>query len=105
MVDPDVPNAQAGALRMNYLHWYVSGNSPSCIKNQDPNTVAIYQPPTPLSTTQHRYTFLVYREPPNYVPDTVTPQARLGFDLNAYTQAAGLVLVGGNFFLEAVTNT
>lgn len=105
MVDPDVPNAQAGDLRMNYLHWYVSGNSPSCILNQSPKTVALYQSPSPLSTTQHRYTFLVYREPAGYVPDEITPQVRLGFDLNAYTQAAGLVLVGGNFFREAITNT
>jgi phosphatidylethanolamine-binding protein len=104
MVDPDVPNPQS-PVRQNYLHWYVSGNRPSCINNQSPNTVAPYQPPSPGSTQQHRYTFLVYREPPNYVPDTTTPQTRAGFDVNAYAQAGGLVLVGGNFFLEAITNT
>ena len=67
-------------------------------------TVALYESPTPASPQQHRYTFLVYREPKGYQPDLVTPQVRAGFDLNAYTSKAGLVLVGGNFFREAITN-
>lgn len=104
MIDPDVPNAQS-PITVNYLHWYVAGNSPSCIQPQSPQTVTDYESPTPISTTQHRYTFLVYREPPGYVPDTITAQIRPGFDINAYAAKAGLVLVGGNFFREAITNT
>ena len=78
---------------------------PSCIgtfKNSD--TVTIYEPPTPASTTQHRYTFLVYREPAGYTPNVVTAQVRPGFNVNTYAAAGGLTLVGGNFFNEAITN-
>ena len=106
MIDPDVPNPDAGAARMTYLHWYVSGNKASCVVNQNTReTVTSYQSPSPGSTQQHRYTFLAYREPPGYQPEPLTTQDRPGFDVNAYAANGGLVLVGGNFFLEAITNT
>lgn len=103
MIDPDVPNPQS-PVRKTYLHWYVSGNSPSCLPNSGADTVTAYESPSPGSTQEHRYTFLVYREPKGYTPDTVTAQTRPGFDVNAYAKKAGLVLVGGNFLREAVTN-
>jgi phosphatidylethanolamine-binding protein (PEBP) family uncharacterized protein len=78
---------------------------PSCITNQQIVTDTIYEAPSPASTQQHRYTFLVYRQPPEYVPNDVTLNVRPGFNLNAYTASKSLVLVGGNFFREAITNT
>lgn len=104
LVDPDVPNPDS-PLRMTYLHWQVSGAKSICARSQSPTTVALYQALTPLSTQQHRYTFLVYREPAGYKPDVVTPQVRAGFDVNAYASKGGLTLVGGNFLREAITNT
>lgn len=77
---------------------------PSCITNQKQKTDTIYEPLTPLSTQQHRYTFLVYRQPPGYTPDLVKLQVRTGFDINAYAAEKGLTLVGGNFLREAATN-
>ena len=103
MIDPDVPNPQS-PVRKTYLHWYVSGNKPSCVSD-NPRTVTLYQNPSPASTQQHRYTFLLYREPAGYSPNVAAAQLRVGFNVNAYAQAAGLVLVGGNFFREAITNT
>jgi hypothetical protein len=47
----------------------------------------------------------VYRQPPGYVPDTVTLNVRPTFDIRKYASKKGLVLVGGNYFLEAITNT
>jgi hypothetical protein len=78
---------------------------PSCIKNQQITTDAIYQSFTPASPQQHRYTFLVYRQPPGYVADTVTLNVRTPFNLQAYVTSKGLTLVGGNFLREAITNT
>lgn len=107
LVDPDVPSPDGAAgtgIRVTFLHWEVADAQPSCINNQSPKTVALYQPLTPASTTQHRYTFLVYRQPPNYVPEVITPQLRVGFDVNAYAARGGLTLVGGNFLREAITN-
>ena len=105
MVDPDVPspNGVAG-IRTTFLHWEVANAQPSCIAAQTQMTVAMYQSPTPLSTQQHRYTFLVYRQPPNYSPEPITPNLRVGFNVNAYAAKGGLTLVGGNFFREALTN-
>ena len=83
---------------------YTSGNAPSCRFN-NATTITIYEAPTPLSTQQHRYTFLAYREPKGYEPDVVTAQLRPGFDVVQYAKDNKLVLVGGNFFREALTNT
>lgn len=101
LVDPDVPNPDAGALRMPYLHWAVSNAQPSCIKKQAQQTNTIYEALSPLSTQLHRYTFLVYRQPANYQPDLVALQVRPGFDINAYAARKGLTLVGGNFLRES----
>lgn len=106
-MDPDVPQSSGAAgtgIRVNYLHWEVSNAQPACGEAQSPQTVAIYQSLTPASTTQHRYTFLVYRQPAGYTPDVVTPQTRAGFDINGYAAKGGLTLVGGNFLREAITN-
>lgn len=71
---------------------------PSCVTTQIPETIVIYEPLTPASTTQHRYTFLVYRQPPGYQVTTaedILLQVRSPFDLNDYAQDNNLVLVGG----------
>lgn len=63
-------------------------------------------PLTPLSIAAHRYTFLVYRQPPNYTPPAdihYVPGVRNNFDLNAYVAEAGLMgPVGGNYMLEGL---
>jgi phosphatidylethanolamine-binding protein len=105
MIDPDVPNPDAGPLRLTFLHWAVSNAQPSCIRDQKQQTDAMYQSLTPASTQLHRYTFLVYRQPAGYVPDTVALQVRLGFDINAYAARKGLVLVGGNFLRESLVSS
>lgn len=105
LVDPDVPNPDGVAgVRVEYLHWAVSNAQPSCITSQSPRTDVIYQTLTPASTQQHRYTFLVYRQPPGYVPDTVLLNTRTPFDMAGYAKKKGLTLVGGNFLREAITN-
>lgn len=102
-MDPDVPQ-DGSMVQVNFLHWMVSHAQPSCVEDQDPETVVLYEPLTPASTTQHRYTFLVYREPPNFDPNEVLLQIRTPFDLNNYVQDNGLVLVGGNFLKESAVN-
>jgi len=82
----------------------VSDVQPKCITNQKRKTVAPYMLPTPLSVAEHRYTFLVYRQPPKYVPppslNYLPGPTRAGFDLAAYVKEAKLELIGGNYFLE-----
>ncbi|EME77663.1 uncharacterized protein MYCFIDRAFT_84293 [Pseudocercospora fijiensis CIRAD86] len=108
LVDPDVPGPNGppvvGSPRINFLHWYVSGIKQCGISG---NTVTIYEPPTPVSPgEQHRYTWLVYREPAGYSPNLLQAQARPGFDLLGYTSRGKLGQpIAGNFMNQSITNT
>ena len=66
MVDPDAPEPTSPLLRY-FLHYIVSDAQPDCVASQNRKVVAPYMFPTPLSIAPHRYTMLVYRQPPNYV--------------------------------------
>ena len=103
MVDPDAPGPAAPILA-DFLHWIVSDVQPKCIATQQRKQVAMYMFPTPLSVSPHRYTFLVYRQPPNYVPPpslNYLPGVRAKFDLAAYVKEAKLIgPVGGNYYRE-----
>jgi phosphatidylethanolamine-binding protein (PEBP) family uncharacterized protein len=105
MVDPDAPGPAAPILA-DFLHWIVSDVQPKCITTQQRKTVAPYMSPTPLSVAPHRYTFLVYRQPPNYVPPpslNYLPGVRNNFDLAAYVKEAKLQgPVGGNYYREGL---
>lgn len=106
LIDPDVPQ-EGSPTQVNYAHWIFYNAQPQCVTNQAITTVDTYQSPTPASTTQHRYTFLVYRQPPGFTVSATEAAAlniRTPFDLNDYTEANGLVLVGGNYFNEAIGN-
>lgn len=106
MVDPDVPGPNGApvlGVRINFLHWYISGVKPC---SGSGNTVTIYESPTPASPgEQHRYTWLVYREPAGYKPNVVQAQVRPAFDLLGYTTRGGLGNpIGGNYMLQSITN-
>jgi phosphatidylethanolamine-binding protein len=105
LIDPDVPE-DGSPVQVNFEHWCVGNAQPSCVTDQSPETIVIYEPLTPLSTTQHRYTFLVYRQPPNYNPEAeeLQLQLRTPFDLNDFTEKYNLTLVGGNFLKESIVN-
>ena len=105
MVDPDVP-APSSALRGNYLHWAYYNAQPDCNHWQSPVTAAIYQPPSPPSFEEHRYTFLVYRQPAGFalsITDLALLNTRVNFNLNKFVLEKGLRLVGGNFFRQGLT--
>jgi phosphatidylethanolamine-binding protein (PEBP) family uncharacterized protein len=105
MADPDAPNPSAPILK-DFLHWIVSDVQPNCVATQKRKTVAPYMLPTPLSVAEHRYTYLIYRQPPNYVPPpslNYLPGARASFNLAAYVKEAKLEgPVGGNYYLEGL---
>jgi len=105
MVDPDAPGPALPILRY-FLHWIVSDAQPSCITDQKRKTVAPYMATTPLSVAAHRYTFLLYRQPPNYTPPpslNYVPGVRNNFDLPAYVKEAGLIgPVAGNYFNQGL---
>ncbi|EME40101.1 hypothetical protein DOTSEDRAFT_28021 [Dothistroma septosporum NZE10] len=105
LVYPDVPGPNGlpvvGQPRVNFLHWYVSG-----VGGANKQTTTVFETPTPVSPgDQHRYTFLVYREPAGYKPNVIGAQVRPAFDLLGYTKKGGLGQpVAGNFFNERISN-
>ncbi|KAH0429029.1 phosphatidylethanolamine-binding protein [Colletotrichum camelliae] len=104
-LDPDAPGPSLPLLR-SYLHHITYNLQPSCVFAQSPQTQARYMPLTPLSVAPHRYVSLLFRQPSgDYKPpalNLVEDVARAPFDLGAYVQQAGLVLVGGNFMREGL---
>lgn len=107
ILDPDAPSPKLPTFRY-FLHLIKYDVQPSCITNQSPKTLAPYQALTPLSVAAHRYTILVYRQPPNYVPQlqiSEAPGARNNFNLQSFVAAGNLQLVGGNFFYEGLGST
>ncbi|OQO02498.1 hypothetical protein B0A48_12025 [Cryoendolithus antarcticus] len=105
LLDPDAPNPTTPILK-DYLHLLISDAQPVCITTQKRKTLASYMSPTPLSVAPHRYTFLVYRQPKNYVPPpslNYAPGARNNFDLAAYVKQGGLQgPVGANYYREGL---
>jgi len=59
---------------------------------------------TPLSLQAHRYTYLIYRQPPGFViPPLQLGEATRGtFNLATFVKQGGLTLVGGNFMYEGL---
>jgi hypothetical protein len=103
LVDLDVPQ-DGSPVQVSYLNWAVSHAQPDCVTDQSLEETVIYQALSSLSTIQHRYTFLVYREPAGYERNDVLLQIRTPFDLNDFVQGKGLTLVGENFLREAAVN-
>ncbi|KAF4489974.1 26 kDa secreted antigen [Colletotrichum fructicola Nara gc5] len=104
-LDPDAPGPSLPLLR-SYLHHIIYNLQPSCVFAQSPVIQARYMPLTPLSVAPHRYVSLLFRQPAGeYKPpalNLIEDVARAPFDLAAYVQQAGLVLVGGNFMREGL---
>ncbi|KAK4612348.1 hypothetical protein CLAFUW4_12895 [Fulvia fulva] len=91
-----IRSASAARVRQSFT---ASGVVPTLI----PTETFCTAPASPLE--QHRYTFLVYREPAGYSPNILGAQVRLAFDLLGYTRAGGLGQpIAGNFFNQSLTN-
>ena len=78
---------------------------PSGITTQKRTTLSSYIPLTPLSEALHRYTFLVYRQPPDYKPNLIQAKNVLGQPLSVFVSSSGLQgPVGANFFREGLVS-
>ncbi|CAG7927770.1 unnamed protein product [Penicillium olsonii] len=102
------------------LHWYQSHLLVDCTNPHHPSLIvpgkshedrgplaASYIAPRAPPHTRHRYVFLLFAQPSEYLfPDCFshvfpeTPSARSGFDIRRFAQAAGLDLpLAMNFFI------
>jgi phosphatidylethanolamine-binding protein (PEBP) family uncharacterized protein len=94
MIDLDVPRNNA---RVTNLHWMARDVDLSQATAAVPAAggVTYRQPSPPAGDTPHRYIYLLYAQPANFVVPPqfsaqMLTQNRLGFDVNAFSAAAGL---------------
>lgn len=91
-----------------FLHWIISDAQAECVQGQNRIRVAPYMLPTPLSVAPHKYTFLIYRQPENYVPPPMLqnlPGLRARFPLLDYVNENNLTgPIAGNFYREGLEN-
>ncbi|KAJ6483210.1 PEBP-like protein [Mycena sanguinolenta] len=109
MFDPDAPSA-AQPTSSQFRHWVITGLTPT----GDPTAPALqttpaanaYRPPgPPKGSGIHRYTFALFREPPNFsLPEGASEldpsiEARRRWDAVKFGERNGLLLVGAAFHL------
>ncbi|KAK6967077.1 phosphatidylethanolamine-binding protein [Favolaschia claudopus] len=109
MFDPDAPSA-ANPTSRQFRHWVITGLT----ANKDPAAPALQttqaaneyrQPGPPKGSGLHRYTFALFREPPNFsLPQGCSEldpsiEARRRWDAVKFGQQNGLELVGAAFYL------
>ncbi|THH28601.1 hypothetical protein EUX98_g5578 [Antrodiella citrinella] len=119
MVDLDAPYRKDPIYR-SFRHWVVTGlKSPADTASKTSNLTALktsgattpYRPPGPHPNSGvHRYTFLLFQEPPNLViPEGAlehgaTLAERRSWDVMNFAAQYGLKLVAVNFFrVQSVT--
>ncbi|KXG51977.1 Major facilitator superfamily domain, general substrate transporter [Penicillium griseofulvum] len=104
------------AIQSVILHWYQPNLSMDCTKPTPPSTIvpgkgheraASYIAPRAPPNTHHRYVYLLFTQPAAYqfpecfshvLPETVN--ARAGFDIKEFVQAAGLdAPIAMNYFI------
>ncbi|KAJ7237048.1 phosphatidylethanolamine-binding protein [Mycena haematopus] len=109
MFDPDAPSA-AQPTSSQFRHWVITGLTPT----GDPSAPALqptpaanaYRPPAPPKGSGiHRYTFALFREPPNFsLPEGASEldpsiEARRRWDAVKFGERNGLQLVGAAVYL------
>jgi len=109
MFDPDAPSA-AQPTSSQFRHWVITGLTPT----GDPTAPALqptpaanaYRPPgPPKGSGIHRYTFVLFREPPNFsLPEGASEldpsiEARRRWDAVKFGEHNGLQIVGAAFYL------
>lgn len=103
MIDLDVPRQNA---RVTNLHWMatnvdISTAAPAIPATGGTGGTSYKQPSPPAGDTPHRYIYLMYNQPANFVVPAQfmnLDKMRLGFDVNAFAMASGLgAPVAANF--------
>ncbi|KAJ7448692.1 PEBP-like protein [Mycena galericulata] len=109
MFDPDAPSA-AQPTSSQFRHWVITGLKPTedltaPVLQTAPAANAYRPPAPPKGSGIHRYTFVLFREPPNFsLPDGAseldpTIEARRRWDAVKFGERNGLQMVGATFYL------
>lgn len=118
MVDPDAPSRAEPKFK-HFRHWVITSiKSPVGSASETANLIGIkaklsttpYRPPgPPPDTGLHRYTFLLFEEPPGFsIPQGAVEygaelEQRRSWNPIEFGEKYGLKLVGANYFLVRST--
>ncbi|KAJ7752631.1 phosphatidylethanolamine-binding protein [Mycena metata] len=106
MLDPDAPSA-AQPTSSQFRHWVREPNAEFAGPAVQTTTAAnTYRPPgPPKGSGLHRYTFILFREPPNFsLPEGASElndnvEARRRWDAVKFGERNGLQIVGATYYL------
>ncbi|KAJ7063858.1 PEBP-like protein [Mycena amicta] len=109
MLDPDAPSAAQPTSR-HFRHWVITGLIPSndlvAPAVQTALSANAYRPPGPVKGSGlHRYTFVLFREPPNFTlpadSSELDPsiEARRRWSPVEFAQRNNLEIIGATFYL------
>ncbi|KAJ7752638.1 phosphatidylethanolamine-binding protein [Mycena metata] len=109
MLDPDAPSA-AQPTSSQFRHWVITGLQPDVEFTgpavQTTTAANTYRPPgPPKGSGLHRYTFVLFREPPNFsLPEGASElddsvEARRRWDAVKFGERNGLQIVGATYYL------
>ncbi|KAJ7085163.1 PEBP-like protein [Mycena belliarum] len=109
MLDPDAPSA-AQPTSSQFRHWVITGlavpDDPAQPALQTAPAANAYRPPgPPKGSGIHRYTFVLFREPPGFaLPEGASEldpsiEARRRWDAVEFGERNGLEMVGAAFYL------
>ncbi|KAG9302723.1 hypothetical protein G9A89_000871 [Geosiphon pyriformis] len=104
MVDPDAPS-RSNPINGEWRHWVI-GNIPANGNLFEGQVLTSYNGPTPPpGTGQHRYVFLLFRQPNKDIDYEPFPEDRRGLKSREFSEKYGLTLIGANmFFCERKSN-
>ncbi|KAJ7480831.1 PEBP-like protein [Mycena latifolia] len=109
MLDPDAPSA-AQPTSSQFRHWVITGltvpEDPTQPALQPTPAANAYRPPgPPKGSGIHRYTFVLFREPPNFSLPADAPErggsteAHRHWDAAKFGERHGLEMVGAAYYL------
>ncbi|KAI8885140.1 PEBP-like protein, partial [Backusella circina FSU 941] len=99
MIDPDAPSRDDPKYRY-YRHWVLAGIPASSDLSHASVKASYLSPTPPKGSGDHRYLFLLYKQPNATVSFAPLENERGGWDYTNYVKHSNLELVGANFFLS-----
>ncbi|KAI8355661.1 phosphatidylethanolamine-binding protein [Blakeslea trispora] len=99
LVDPDAPSKEDPKWGP-YRHWVVT-NITASGELTSAHEMATYQGPAPPpKTNDHRYIFLLFKQPESNTSFQALSEEANNWDFKAFVQQNNLELIGANFFIS-----
>lgn len=98
-VDPDAPSKE-NPVKGPYRHWVLTNVPGNADFAQASELSSYIGPAPPPKTKDHRYIFLLYKQPQENASFNALSSDVASWDFKSFAKDNGLELVGVNFFLS-----